>query len=146
VQQLQSWKQRFHHASAAAASGELLQEPIARRRSNVGESSSSALGHSGTTGQKETKQKEPPLWIIECQEMVNDLSNTFMTRVNNRVSIWNNKILPKENIIIRDWIYMFLYVFFYLLWARYVFLRIYSVLRRIFFACFVYFDTFLAGN
>jgi hypothetical protein len=27
-----------------------------------------------------------------------------------------------------------------------VFLRIYSVLRRIFFACFVYFDTFLAGN
>jgi hypothetical protein len=98
VQQLQCWKQRFHHASAAASGGELLQEPIARRRSNVGESSSAAaIGHSGTVGQKETKQKEPPLWIIECQEMVNDLSNTFMTRVNNRVSIWNNKIFPKEH-------------------------------------------------
>jgi hypothetical protein len=88
VQQLQCWKQRFPHAEkiSAAASDELEET---RRRSNVGESSSAAaIGHSGTVGQKETKQKEPPLWIIECQEMVNDLSNTFMTRVNNRVSIF----------------------------------------------------------
>jgi hypothetical protein len=76
---LTSWKRKLHPTDSRifTSPGEQIALRITRTRaSGGGESSSSALKESKAT----------PLWITECQDMIEQLLNSFMNGVNNRVS------------------------------------------------------------